>query len=99
MKQILIALGFLVITAQAQGAEQMQINESWPVEDGIFTMTTEQSYDESRVDAFSDIALNYHKVDLLKSGGDGQEKHLSVHKDFLDLRATQFKNGELSLLL
>lgn len=99
MKQILIALGLIVCVAQANEAERVQINETWEVGDSVYTMKTEDSYDESRVSIFKDINLNFHRADLLKTGGDKLEELLAIYKVALDSRATQFENGELSLLL
>lgn len=101
MKQILIALGLIIVAAQTEGA---QINENWEIGNSVFTLKTEQSYDDARVRTHKDICINFHKRDFLESG---REKFYECSEDFfdgyankfLDTCANEFKNGNASLLL
>jgi hypothetical protein len=104
MKRILLALGIVLCAGQVEGAEQVQINENWKVDDNVYTLKMEPSYDESRVNIYTNICVDFHKADFIKSCGqecdaDLIEEQLTVHRDFLGMRANEFKSGDLSLLL
>lgn len=101
MKQILTVLGVIILTTHSEGT---QINEVWEVGNSVFSLKTEQSYDDARVRTHKDICIKFHKKDFLESG---KEKFYGCAEDFfdgyannfLDTCADEFKNGNASLLL
>lgn len=55
MKQILIALGLIIVAAQTEGA---QINENWEIGNSVFTLKSETLHS-----SFKDITLSpYEKA-------------------------------------